>query len=229
MTLPEEAAKAPRILSECVIRFVFVESPGFAEMDGVRFWLNKSSLAIGRSLCLGRIDDFGFVLRREYEHVGQQHGPSPLCSTHCKDSKGEREIAMHKAAALAESMDEGCLSRHPISICRQGNLRTMRGQSGATTKLPRSLAALIMQYRMAAGDLIVSYMSISTERRAARCTNQQSTIGNRWLAMDTNQHPIAITGAASIRIRNPSCFQLIVLPRDLALDIERRKAADDDE
>lgn len=74
LTAPEEARKVPRILTECGIRFVIVESLPSAKIDGVCFWLNNNSPVIGMSLRYDRIDNFWFVLRHELEHVIQKHG-----------------------------------------------------------------------------------------------------------------------------------------------------------
>lgn len=70
----EEARKVPRILSECGIRFVIVETLAAAKIDGVCFWLNAESPVIGMSLRHDRIDNFWFVLRHELEHVLRLHG-----------------------------------------------------------------------------------------------------------------------------------------------------------
>jgi len=70
----EDVAKVPRIMIECGIRFVIVESLGSAKIDGVCFWLNERSPVIGMSLRYDRIDNFWFVLRHEIEHVLQLHG-----------------------------------------------------------------------------------------------------------------------------------------------------------
>jgi len=74
----EEARKVPRILTECGIRFVIVESLLNAKIDGVCFWLNDISPVIGMSLRHDRIDNFWFVLRHELEHVLQEHGKSKV-------------------------------------------------------------------------------------------------------------------------------------------------------
>lgn len=71
---PEEARQVPRILSECGVRLIFVESLPAAKIDGVCFWLDKSSPVIGMSLRFDRIDNFWFVLRHEIEHVLRKHG-----------------------------------------------------------------------------------------------------------------------------------------------------------
>jgi HTH-type transcriptional regulator/antitoxin HigA len=71
---PENVRKVPRILGECGIRYVIVESLPSAKIDGVCFWINQASPVIGMSLRFDRIDNFWFVLRHECEHVLQLHG-----------------------------------------------------------------------------------------------------------------------------------------------------------
>jgi HTH-type transcriptional regulator / antitoxin HigA len=71
---PEEARKVPKILAECGIRYVVVESLSSAKIDGACFWLNDLSPVIGMSLRYDRIDNFWFVLRHELEHVVRRHG-----------------------------------------------------------------------------------------------------------------------------------------------------------
>jgi HTH-type transcriptional regulator/antitoxin HigA len=78
LSAPEEARKVPRILAECGIRFVIVESLSSAKIDGVCFWMNDVSPVIGMSLRYDRIDNFWFVLRHEIEHVLNQHGRSEI-------------------------------------------------------------------------------------------------------------------------------------------------------
>ncbi|MGA2236504.1 MAG: HigA family addiction module antitoxin [Terriglobales bacterium] len=73
---PEGTRKVPRILAECGIRYVIVESLPGAKIDGVCFWLNDRSPVIGMSLRHDRIDNFWFVLRHECEHLLQNHGHS---------------------------------------------------------------------------------------------------------------------------------------------------------
>ena len=74
MVDPEEIRHIPKILAECGVRFVIVEKLPNAVIDGVCFWLNKSSPIIGMSISKDRIDNFWFVLRHEIEHVLQKHG-----------------------------------------------------------------------------------------------------------------------------------------------------------
>lgn len=71
---PEEARKVPRILAECGIRYVIVETLSSVKIDGVCFWLNDHSPVIGMSMRQDRIDNFWFVLRHEIEHVLRHHG-----------------------------------------------------------------------------------------------------------------------------------------------------------
>jgi HTH-type transcriptional regulator/antitoxin HigA len=71
---PVAARKVSRILAECGIRFVIVESLPGAKIDGVCFWLDENKPVIGISLRYDRIDNFWFVLRHEIEHVLQLHG-----------------------------------------------------------------------------------------------------------------------------------------------------------
>lgn len=71
---PEGIRQVPRILMECGVRFVLVESLPGSKIDGVCFWLNRSKPVIGMSLRFDRIDNFWFVLRHEIEHVLKKHG-----------------------------------------------------------------------------------------------------------------------------------------------------------
>jgi len=62
------------ILAEAGIRFVIVESPTGAKIDGACFWLNDFAPVIGMALRHDRLDNFWFVLRHEIEHVLRRHG-----------------------------------------------------------------------------------------------------------------------------------------------------------
>ncbi|MBI5165360.1 MAG: HigA family addiction module antidote protein [Magnetospirillum sp.] len=85
---PEEARKVSRILTECGVRFVIVESLPSAKIDGVCFWLDDHSPVIGLSMRHDRIDNFWFVLRHELEHVRLGHGRSAMMLD--TDLDGER-------------------------------------------------------------------------------------------------------------------------------------------
>jgi HTH-type transcriptional regulator/antitoxin HigA len=100
---PEETRHVPRLLAECGVRFVLVEALPRAQIDGVCFWLDKSSPVIGMSILHDRIDNFWFVLRHEIEHVLQRHGQSRECmdfdiSSDSPDTP-EEEIVANEAAA----------------------------------------------------------------------------------------------------------------------------------
>lgn len=75
----EEARNAPRLLAECGVRFLVVESLRSTKIDGVCFWLDGDSPVIALSMRFDRIDNFWFVLRHEIEHVLRCHGrASPI-------------------------------------------------------------------------------------------------------------------------------------------------------
>ncbi len=106
MCAPEEARNVPRLLAECGVRFVIVETLPTAKIDGVCFWLNEKSPVIGVTLRHDRIDNFWFVLRHEIEHVLQEHGKQAMVLD--MDLEGERpsldpvipeEIMANEAAA----------------------------------------------------------------------------------------------------------------------------------
>lgn len=70
----EGVSRVGEILTEAGVRFVVVESPTGAKIDGVCFWLNDMSPVIGMTLRHDRLDNFWFVLRHEIEHVLRGHG-----------------------------------------------------------------------------------------------------------------------------------------------------------
>jgi len=74
MVDPEEIRHVPRVLAECGVRFVIVETLPGAKIDGVTHWLDARSPVIGMTTRYDRIDNFWFVLRHEIEHVLQKHG-----------------------------------------------------------------------------------------------------------------------------------------------------------
>lgn len=76
LSAPEEARHAPRLLTECGIRFVIVEGLKASKIDGACLWLDEKSPVIGMTMRFDRMDNFWFVLRHELEHVLQRHGVS---------------------------------------------------------------------------------------------------------------------------------------------------------
>ena len=71
---PEETRHIPRIMMECGVRFIIVETLPQAKIDGVCLWLDANSPVIGISARFDRIDNFWFVLRHEIEHVLRKDG-----------------------------------------------------------------------------------------------------------------------------------------------------------
>ena len=74
MTDPEEVRHVPRLLSECGIRYVIVETLPKADIDGVCFWLDRNTPVVGMTVRQDQIDNFWFVLRHELEHVLNRDG-----------------------------------------------------------------------------------------------------------------------------------------------------------
>ncbi len=71
---PEEARHVPRILNDCGIRFIMVETLPKSKIDGVSFWLDQYSPVIALSSRYDRLDNFWFVLRHEIEHILKEDG-----------------------------------------------------------------------------------------------------------------------------------------------------------
>ena len=138
---PEGVSKVPRILMECGIRFVIVESLPSAKIDGVCFWTgkDKSSPVIGMSLRFDRIDNFWFVLRHEIEHVLCEHGrSSAMLDTELeKDRSGtsgdmpEEELTANAAAA------DFCVPQDRLQnfIARKAPMFTERDIRGFSTMM----------------------------------------------------------------------------------------------
>ena len=116
LSAPEEARKVPRILAECGIRYVIVESLSSAKIDGVCFWLNERSPVIGMSLRYDRIDNFWFVLRHEIEHVLRKHGQDVIMVD--AELEGERagcgEGIAEEERLANEAAGEFCVPRQRI-------------------------------------------------------------------------------------------------------------------
>lgn len=102
---PEDAAQVPRILSECGIRFIIVESLPGSKIDGVCFWLDDHSPVVGMSSRYDRIDNFWFVLRHELEHVLCKHGKAQ--EEEILDDFDGRGITEEEQIATSASLDFG--------------------------------------------------------------------------------------------------------------------------
>lgn len=74
---PTDARHVPRMLLDCGVRFVVVESLPGSKIDGVCFWQDGSPV-VGMSLRLDRIDNFWLVLRHELEHALLGHGRAEI-------------------------------------------------------------------------------------------------------------------------------------------------------
>ncbi|HET6274776.1 MAG TPA: helix-turn-helix domain-containing protein [Candidatus Cybelea sp.] len=129
----EEARKVPRILSDCGIRFVIVESLRSAKIDGVSLWLRENAPVIGMSLRFDRIDNFWFVLRHELEHVLRGHGKGAFILDDLnEESIGTKQGVTEEERTANDAAAEFCVSRTYIEqfIARKAPLITKRDMLG---------------------------------------------------------------------------------------------------
>jgi HTH-type transcriptional regulator/antitoxin HigA len=105
LSAPEEIRHVPRILSECGVRYVVVESLPNAEIDGVTTWDGAGKPIIGMSLKRDRVDNFWFVLRHEIEHVLEKHGQSKAVIDANLDATATDGVSEQEAAANAAASD----------------------------------------------------------------------------------------------------------------------------
>ncbi len=70
----EDVRQVPRVLADHGIRFLIVEALPSTKIDGVCFWLNRSSPVIALSIRYDRIDSFWFTLMHECGHVMNRDG-----------------------------------------------------------------------------------------------------------------------------------------------------------
>lgn len=136
----DEVRHVPRILTECGIRFVIVETLGSAKIDGVCFWLNDFTPVIGMSLRFDRIDNFWFVLRHELEHVIQRHGAGAAMidadlDTQIQDVSSEEAVANAAAADFcvpSEQLQKFIARKSPFFADRDvlGFARTIKVHPG---------------------------------------------------------------------------------------------------
>ena len=164
MLSAEEIRKVPRILAECGIRFVIVESLPSAKIDGVCFWLNEVSPVIGISIRHDRIDNFWFVLRHELEHVVHEHGKklitidSELEGTRAGtgDAIAEEERIANQAAA------EFCVPQKTLDsfIARKSPVFAERDILGlaATLRIHPGLVAGQLRYRTGRYDRFTNHL-----------------------------------------------------------------------
>ena len=101
---PVATRKVSRILAECGIRFVIVETLKGAKIDGVCLWLDDASPVIGMSLRFDRIDNFWFVLRHELEHVIQEHGKTnPMLDVNLQIEEHDYENVINEEESIANA------------------------------------------------------------------------------------------------------------------------------
>jgi HTH-type transcriptional regulator/antitoxin HigA len=160
----EEARKVPRILAECGIRFVIVESLPSAKIDGVCFWLDETSPVIGMSLRYDRIDNFWFVLRHELEHVLHEHGKSVI--TIDAELEGERAgtgVNVSEEERIANSAaSEFCVPKKTMDsfIARKAPVFAERDLLGvaATLRVHPGLVAGQLRHRIDRYDLFTRHL-----------------------------------------------------------------------
>lgn len=118
MASPEESRKVPRILAECGVRFVIVETIPKAKIDGVTFWLNEHSPVVGMTLRYDRIDNFWFVLRHELEHVIQNHGlekSSVMLDAELEGERASSDLAVAEEERIAnEAASNFCVPKDAL-------------------------------------------------------------------------------------------------------------------
>jgi HTH-type transcriptional regulator/antitoxin HigA len=161
----EEARKVPRILTECGIRYLLVESLTGSKIDGVCFWLNDSSPVVAMSLRYDRIDNFWFVLRHELEHVLRLHGRTAIMLD--VELEGERagtgaNVADEERVAN-EAAAEFCVSQKSLErfIIRKEPFFAERDILGfaRTLNIHPGLVAGQLQHRINRYDLFRNHLA----------------------------------------------------------------------
>ena len=104
-SMADDTRHVPRVLGDCGIRYVVVETLGAAKIDGVCFWLDDFSPVIGVSMRHDRIDNFWFVLRHELEHVIRRHGRGAVMLDSDLDSTRTQEVVEEERVANAAASD----------------------------------------------------------------------------------------------------------------------------
>lgn len=164
LSAPEETRKVPRILAECGIRYVIVESLSTTKIDGVCFWLNDFSPVIGMSLRYDRIDNFWFVLRHEIEHVLRQHWKSAvMLDFELEGEKAGNSVSISEEERLAnEAAADFCVPQIKLDsfIARKApffNKRDMLGLA-RTLQIHPGLVAGQLQNRTGRYNLFRQYL-----------------------------------------------------------------------
>ena len=150
----EEIRHVPRVLSECGVRFVVVETLPKADIDGVCFWLDTKSPVIGMTCRHDRIDNFWFVLRHELEHLLNRDGQKSQLSSKMvdvdldpqKQDLPDEELKANKAAS------QFCADQDAINsfFVRKYPYMSERDTLGLARRLQRHPGIVIgqLQYKM---------------------------------------------------------------------------------
>ena len=110
----EGIGRVGSILNEAGIRYVVVESPTGAKIDGVCFWRNDMSPVIGMTLRHDRLDNFWFVLRHELEHVLRGHGRRvPMFDV---DIEAERSVIREEERVADAAAADFCVPAEQMDI-----------------------------------------------------------------------------------------------------------------
>ena len=154
----------PRIMMECGIRYVIVESLPSAKIDGVCFWLNDHSPVIGMSLRYDRIDNFWFILRHEIEHVLRGHGKATvmLDAELEKDRAGTGGDIPEEERVANEAAANFCVPREKLDnfIARKSPMfaeRDIRGFA-ATLQVHPGIIAGQLQHETGRYDLFRNHL-----------------------------------------------------------------------
>ena len=106
MLAKADIGQIPRILKQCGVRFVLVESLPSAKVDGVCLWLDDQPV-IGMTTLHDRMDNFCFVIRHEIEHVlqgdGRDEGFSPIDTKEGSLNINNEDIADQERHANTEA------------------------------------------------------------------------------------------------------------------------------
>jgi len=161
---PDGVRKVPRIMTECGIRYVIVESLPGAKIDGVCFWLDDHSPVICMSLRHDRIDNFWFVLRHECEHVLQKHGrAAAMLDTELeKERAGISDSIPQEERIANEEAAEFCVPRSSLDrfIARKAPAFAERDILGfaKTLNIHPGLVAGQLQHRTSRYDLFRNHL-----------------------------------------------------------------------
>jgi len=165
LSAPELARHVPRILMECGIRFLIVETIGNAKVDGVCCWATMGSAPVVAMSCrYDRIDNFWFVLRHELEHVLREDGRvNPMLDFELEGKLVSPDSESPEAERLAnEAAAEFCVPGDKIRkfIALKSPLFAERDMLGfaRTLKIHPGIVAGQIRHRTARSDLFSRHL-----------------------------------------------------------------------